>query len=105
MAAVTRPARRYRARFFFVLAAAIVLAAVFLVRSCTGPVTGDFRDPAILARAIEVSAQRPGDGTPTSASCSRLVFPDFVCSVAFGDGATVTYDVRVAADGSSWSRI
>jgi hypothetical protein len=97
---------RYRVGFFFIAAAAVILAAAFLVRSCPGPaaVTGDFRDPAILARAIEVSAQRPGDGAPTSASCSRLVLPDYVCSVAFGDGTAVTYDVQVAADGSSWSR-
>jgi len=104
MVAATRPARRYRVRFFFVPVGAIIFAAVFLVRSCIvpAPVTGDFRDPAVLSRAVEVAAQRAGDGTPISASCVETVFPDYVCSVAFYGGNIATYNVQVATDGSSW---
>jgi hypothetical protein len=104
MAAATRPRYRYRVRFFFIPVGAIVFGAIFLVRSCIvpAPVSGDFRDPAVLSRAIEVAAQRAGDGTPISSSCVQTVFPDYVCSVAFYGGNIATYNVQVATDGSWW---
>jgi hypothetical protein len=94
----------YRRRFIFIPVGAIVLLTLFLVRSCIVPanVTGDYRDPAVLARAIEVAAQKAGDGTPISSSCAQTVFPDYVCSIAFYGGTVATYQVQVATDGSWW---
>jgi hypothetical protein len=73
------------------------------VRSCEGAqtVTGDFRDPAVLARAISAAAQQKGDGTAISSSFVQTVFPDYVCSIAFYNGTVATYQGQVATDGSS----
>jgi|HubBroStandDraft_6_1064221.scaffolds.fasta_scaffold22410_5 hypothetical protein len=92
-------------RFRFVVIPAVVIIAlvILLVRSCAPAAMGaDYRDPAVLAQAVEVTGEKAGDGTPTSATCARLVFPAYVCSVAFSSGATVTVHVQVAADGSWW---
>jgi len=96
--------RRYRVRFFFIPVGAIVALTLFVVRSCAGPgnVTGDFRDPAVLARAISAAAQKAGDGTPDFSSCAQTVFPDYVCTVGFYGGTVATYQVQVATDGSWW---
>jgi hypothetical protein len=96
-------ARRYRIRFYFFVPAGIAAAVVVgVVRSCSGPVTGDYRDPAVLARAVEQGAQQHGDGTPLSASCAQMVFPQYLCTVAFIGGTVATYNVTVASDGSWW---
>ena len=98
------PRRRYRVRFFFIPVGAIALLTVFLVRSCdSGPtVTGDYRDTAVLARAVAQGAQRHGDGTPFAENCVQLIFPNYFCTVDFYGGAIGNYQVSVAADGSSW---
>jgi len=80
----------------------IVIVAVALARSCEGPVTGDYRDTAVLARAVEQGAQKHGDGTPISASCVQLAFPNYFCTVGFLGGTIGNYNVTVATDGSSW---
>jgi hypothetical protein len=103
--AVYQPLRRhYRIRFFFIPVGAIVVLAVYLVHYFTGSVgvTGDFRDPAVLARAISAAAQKAGDGTAISSSCVQTAFPDYVCSIAFYNGTIATYNVQVATDGSWW---
>jgi hypothetical protein len=76
---------RYRVRFVFMPTGAIVFLTIFLVRACVGPanVTGDDRDPAVLARAISAAAQKAGDGTPGCWSCAQTVFPGYVCTVGF----------------------
>lgn len=104
MAAYQAPRRRYRIRFFFIPVGAIVALTLFLVRSCEGAqtVTGDYRDPAVLARALSAALQQKGDGTSISSSCVQTVFPDYVCSVAFYNGTVATYNVEVATDGSWW---
>ena len=95
---------RVRSRFIFIPVGAIVFAVIFLVRSCDSgaTVTGDYRDPAVLARAVAQGAQRHGDGTPFSENCVQLVFPNYFCVVDFFGGAIGNYNVSVAADGSSW---
>jgi hypothetical protein len=94
---------RRRVRFFFIPVGAIIALTLFLVRSCgPGNVTGDYRDPAVLARAIEAAAQQAGDGTPDFSSCAQTVFPDYVCTVGFYGGTIATYQVEVATDGSWW---
>jgi hypothetical protein len=100
--AVRRP--RYRFRFFFIPVGAIVFLVIYLVHLLTGArnVTGDYRDPAVLARAISAAAQKAGDGTPVSSSCAQTVFPDYVCTVVFYDGTVATYQVQVAVNGSWW---
>lgn len=65
-------------------------------------VTGDYRDPAVLARAIESAAEKAGDGAVLSANCLELTFPDYACSIAFVGGNVATYNVTVASDGSWW---
>jgi hypothetical protein len=95
--------RRRRVRFFFIVPVGlIVVVGAALVRSCQGPVSGDFRDTSVLARAVEQGAQQHGDGTPVSASCVQLAFPQYFCSVAFLGGVVGNYNVEVAVDGSSW---
>jgi hypothetical protein len=92
-------------KFRYVSVMAVVAAcalAVLVIAVQLAQVSSDYRDPAILARAIEVTGEKAGDGTPTSATCARLVFPAYVCSAAFSSGATVTVHVQVAADGSWW---
>jgi hypothetical protein len=95
-----------RFRFAVIPAAAVVVLAIFLVHACAGPAPAgaDYRDPAVLARAIEAAGEKAGDGTPVGATCARLVFPAYVCSVAFSSGATMTVHVQVGADGSWWRR-
>ena len=95
---------RYRVRFVFIPVGAIVFLTVFLVRACWGPanVTGDYRDPSVLARAISAAAQKAGDGTPDCSSCAQVVFPGYVCTVGLYGGTVATYQATVATDGSSW---
>jgi hypothetical protein len=96
--------RRYRVRFFIIPVGLIVFLAVYLWHVLTGGgnVTGDYRDPAVLARAIGAAAQKAGDGTVLSSSCVQTIFPDYTCSVAFYNGTIATYQVQVATDGSWW---
>ena len=95
---------RVRSRFIFIPVGAVMLGVVALVHACenTQTVTGDYRDPAILARAVAQGAQRHGDGTPFSENCVQMVFPNYFCTVDFAGGAIGNYNVSVAADGSSW---
>jgi hypothetical protein len=99
--------RPYRVRFFIIPAGLIVFAAIYLVHLLTGGVgvTGDFRDPAVLARAISAAAQKAGDGTVQSAACVQTIFPDYVCSLDFYNGTIANYTVQVATDGSWWHTI
>jgi hypothetical protein len=99
------PYRRRRVRIVFVPVGAIVLGVIALVHACSGPpgpVSGDFRDPAVLARAVSAAVQEKGDGSVITSYCVQTAFPDYVCSVAFTGGAVATYNVTVASDGSSW---
>jgi hypothetical protein len=95
---------RFRVRFVLIPVGAIVFLTIFLVRACGGPanVTGDYRDPAVLARAISAAAQQAGDGVPDFSTCAQTVFPDYVCTVGFYGGTVATYQVTVATDGRSW---
>jgi hypothetical protein len=97
-------ARRYRIRFFILPVGLIVAFGIYLAHLLTGAqtVTGDFRDPAVLARAIESAAQKAGDGTADFSSCVQTVFPSYVCTVGFYGGSIATYNVTVATDGSWW---
>jgi len=96
--------RRSRTGFIFIPVGAIVLLTLFLVHSCESDqtVTGDFRDPAVLARALTAAVEQNGDGSVISTSCAQTIFPDYVCSVAFYNGTVATYQIQVATDGSWW---
>lgn len=65
-------------------------------------VTGDFRDPAVLSRALQSAIEKAGDGPVLSSDCVELQDFSYVCSVAFVGGNVATYDITVASDGSSW---
>jgi hypothetical protein len=99
-----RPPRRYRIRFFFIPVGLIVAFVIYLVHLLTGAqtVTGDFRDPSVLARAVAQGAQRNGDGTPFAEGCTQTVFPTYFCWVDFYGGDIGNYTVTVAVNGSSW---
>lgn len=62
----------------------------------------DFRDPAVLSRAIATAAQNAGDGIWDASACAQTIFPRYVCSVRFDGGYTATYDISVSIDGTSW---
>jgi hypothetical protein len=91
-------------RYIAIPAAAVVALVFGLVHACAGPANAaaDYRDPAVLARAIEAAAQQAGDGTPASSSCTQSVSPDYACTVTFRGGTAATYQVQVAANGSWW---
>jgi hypothetical protein len=99
------PYRRRRVRIVFIPVGLIVAGVIALVHALSGPpgpVSGDFRDPSVLARAISAAVQEKGDGSVISSYCVQTTFPDYACSIAFVGGNVATYNVVVATDGSSW---
>lgn len=89
----------WRRKFFAVLwclAVMLIAAAVlrFLPAALSHP---DYRDPGQLAQAVQ--AREHG----VSADCAHLAGARYSCAVGFTGGAIGSYQVTVAADGSSYT--
>jgi len=97
-----------RHRFVSVLSAAAVALVVWGVLHTVLPAAGvsvpgispghgDYRDPAILAKAVKDKEHS------FSASCSKLPGGKYFCAYAYTGGTSGSEQVTVSADGKSWA--